>query len=45
MFVRGMGIDISAVLKISIAKVLKVLKSTTYRIRPKRSHYDCLEKD
>jgi hypothetical protein len=44
--VRGIGIrDISAVLKISITTVLKVLKSGTYRIQPKKSHYDCLEID
>jgi hypothetical protein len=52
MLVRGMGIrgirdirDISAVLKISITTVVKVLKSGTYKIRPKKSHYDCLEID
>jgi hypothetical protein len=44
--VRGIGIrDISVVLKISITKVLKVLKSTRYQIKPKQSHYDCLETD
>jgi IS1 family transposase len=46
MLVRGTGIrDISTVLKISITKVLKVLKSTKYQIKPKQSHYDCLEAD
>jgi IS1 family transposase len=46
MLVRGIGIrDISAVLRISITKVLKVLKSTNYSINPKLSHYDCLEVD
>jgi predicted CXXCH cytochrome family protein len=35
MLVRGIGIrDISAVLRISITKVLKVLKSAKYRKRP-----------
>jgi IS1 family transposase len=44
--VQVMGIrDISAVLKISITKVLKVLKSTKHNIKPKRSHYDHLEID
>jgi IS1 family transposase/transposase-like protein len=46
MLVRGIGIrDISAALRISITKVLKVLKSTNYNITPKLSHYDCLEVD
>jgi transposase-like protein len=46
MLVRGIGIrDISTVLGVSITKVLKVLKSTKYRIKPKLSHYDCLETD
>jgi hypothetical protein len=46
MLVRGIGIrDISIVLKISITKVLKVLKSTKYQIKPKKDHYDCLETD
>jgi transposase-like protein len=36
MLVRGMGIrDISTILKISITKVLKVLKSTRYTITPR----------
>jgi hypothetical protein len=42
MLVRGIGIrDISTVLKISITKVLKALKST----KSKKTHYDCLEKE
>jgi IS1 family transposase len=46
MLVRGIGIrDINTVLKVSIIKVLKVLKSDEYAIKPKRSHYDCLETD
>ncbi|MDR1301799.1 MAG: hypothetical protein LBK43_04930 [Treponema sp.] len=46
MFVRGIGIrDISSVLSIGITKVLKVLKSTHYKIKPKRSLYDGLEVD
>jgi hypothetical protein len=45
MLVRGIGVrDISTVLKISITKVLKVLKATKYRITPKRNRYDSLEK-
>jgi hypothetical protein len=44
MLVRGTGIrDISVVPQISIARVLKVLKSGGYQIQPKKSHYDCLE--
>jgi hypothetical protein len=46
MLVRGIGIrDISAVLRISISKVLKVLKSYKRKITSKLSHYDCLEID
>jgi hypothetical protein len=46
MLVRGIGIrDIGTVLQISITKVLKVLKSTEYRIKPKQTHYDRLEID
>ena len=46
MLVRGIGIrDISIVLNVSITKVLKVLRTGTYRIQPKRTHYDCLEID
>ncbi|MDR2740763.1 MAG: hypothetical protein LBB98_01210 [Treponema sp.] len=37
MLVRGMGIrDISTILKISITKVLTVLISTKYQIKPKK---------
>jgi hypothetical protein len=44
--VRGIGIpDISTVLKISITKVLKVHNPGNYAIRPKRTHYECLEID
>jgi hypothetical protein len=44
MLVRGIDIrGISAVLKISSTKVLKTLKSGTYKIKPRYSHYDCLE--
>jgi IS1 family transposase len=46
MLVRGIGIrDISAVPQIGITKVLKVLKSTKYQIKPKQTHYDRLEVD
>jgi IS1 family transposase len=46
MLVRGIGIrDISVILKISITKVLKTLKSMKCRIKPKKDHYDCLEVD
>jgi serine kinase of HPr protein (carbohydrate metabolism regulator) len=46
MLVRGIGIrDISVVPQISITKVLKVLKSTKYRIKPKQTRYDRLETD
>jgi transposase-like protein len=46
MLVRGIGVrDIGATLKISVAKVLKVLKSTKYQIKLKQSHYDRLETD
>jgi hypothetical protein len=46
MFIRGIGIrDISVVLRISITKLLNVLKSATYQVNPKRNHYDCLEID
>jgi IS1 family transposase len=33
------------ILQISITTVLKVLKSTRYTIKPKQTHYDCLEID
>jgi IS1 family transposase len=46
MLVRGTGIrDISVILQISIKKVLKILTSSHYEIKPKRTHYDCLEID
>jgi transposase-like protein len=47
MLVRGIGIrDISTVLKISITKVLKVLKPAKYQIKPEQDdRYDCFEKD
>jgi hypothetical protein len=46
MLIRGIGIrDIGAVLQISITKVLKILKSTKYQIKPKQTRYDCLETD
>jgi hypothetical protein len=46
MLVRGAGIrDIGIILQISITTVLKVLKSTKYKIKPKRTHYGCLETD
>jgi IS1 family transposase/transposase-like protein len=46
MLVRGNGIrDISVILKISVWKVLKTLRSTKYQIKPARKHYDCLEID
>jgi IS1 family transposase len=42
--VRGIGIrDVSAVLCVSITTVLKALKSTNYKIKPKRNHDDRLE--
>ena len=46
MLVRGIGVrDISVILKVSIGKVLKTLKSTNYRIKPAKTHYDRLEID
>jgi transposase-like protein len=46
MLVRGMGIrDVSAVLKLSAGKVLKVLESCSCTIKPKRAYYDRLEID
>jgi IS1 family transposase len=46
MLVRGVGIrDISAILKISVGKVLKTLKSSKYQITPAKKHYKCLEID
>jgi IS1 family transposase len=44
--VRGVGIrDISAILKISVKKVLKTLTPAKYRIKPAWKDYDCLETD
>jgi IS1 family transposase len=44
MLVRGTGTgDISAVLKISITKVLKVLKSDKYKIKPKKTDMTVLK--
>jgi hypothetical protein len=46
MLVRETGIrDISTMLNISITRVLKVLKSGICRIKPQKSHYECLETD
>jgi transposase-like protein len=46
MLVRGVGIrDMGIILEISITRVLKVLKSAGYKIKPKQTHYDCLETD
>jgi transposase-like protein len=46
LLIRGLGIgDVSVILGISIKKVLNVLVSTKYRIKPRRSHYDVLEID
>jgi insertion element IS1 protein InsB len=46
MLVRGVGIrDISVILKISVTKVLKTLKSSKYQITPAKTHYKCLEID
>jgi IS1 family transposase len=46
MLVRGIGIrDISAVLHISITKVLKTLTASKYSIQPRQNRYDCLEID
>ncbi|MHB9294079.1 hypothetical protein Holit_03205 [Hollandina sp. SP2] len=46
MLVRGVGIrDIGVILGISITTVLKVLKSTKYRIKPKQTQYDGHEID
>jgi hypothetical protein len=35
----------STVLKTSVTKVLNVLESSEYTIKPKKTHYDCLETD
>jgi hypothetical protein len=41
MSVRGVDIwDVGKILEISITTVLKVLKSTKYKIKPKQTHYD-----
>jgi IS1 family transposase/transposase-like protein len=46
MLVRGVGIrDIRVILKISITKGLKTLKSTNYQIKPAKKQYKCLEID
>ncbi|MHC6201730.1 IS1 family transposase [Breznakiellaceae bacterium SP9] len=46
MLVRGSGIrDVAEVLKVSIYKVLKVLTTSKYEIKPKQAHYDTLEVD
>jgi hypothetical protein len=37
--------DISAALRISVTKVLKVLVSGEYKIKPKQNRYGCLETD
>jgi hypothetical protein len=37
--------NISAVLGISVTKVLKVLSSGKHKIKPKQNHYGCLEID
>jgi hypothetical protein len=37
--------DIGAALGISVTKVLKVLVSGEYKIKPKQNHYGCLETD
>jgi IS1 family transposase len=44
MVVRGCGRP-SAILCISITKVLKILKSFKYKIKPKKNHYDVLKID
>jgi transposase-like protein len=46
MLVRGADIrDVSAILNISVKKVLKTLTTAKYRIKPAGKHYDCLETD
>ena len=46
MMVRGNGVrDIGAILHISLRKVLQVLSSACYQIKPKNNQYDCLEID
>ena len=44
--VRGCGIrDISAILLVSIGKVLRVLRDSHYELKPKKAHYARLEID
>jgi hypothetical protein len=46
MLLQGVGIrDISAILRISVTKVLKTLTSGIYAVHPKKKRYDCLEID
>jgi IS1 family transposase/transposase-like protein len=46
MLVRGIGIrDIAEIESISIRKVLSTLVNSSYILKPKLSHYDCLEVD
>ena len=46
MIVRGNSVrDIAAILNISLRKVLQVLISACYQIKPKKNQYDCLEID
>ena len=46
LMVRGSGVrDIAEVERISIGKVLRTLSESIYQIRPKQSHYECLEVD
>jgi transposase-like protein len=46
MLARGSGMrDIGIIPGISMAVVLKTLEPVKYRIKPKRTRYDCLETD
>jgi IS1 family transposase/transposase-like protein len=46
MLVRGIGIrDIAEIENISIKKVLSTLVNSNHILKPKRSHYECLEID
>jgi IS1 family transposase/transposase-like protein len=46
MLVRGIGIrDVAEIENISIRKVLSVLVNSNHTLKPKQSHYDCLEVD
>ena len=46
MLVRGIGIrDIAEIERIGIRKVLSVLVNSNHIIKPRQSHYDCLEAD